>query len=62
MLSPQVERSAQGARALFVFSTTSTLYAFVWSGPALIALRILQGLGGASIAPMTRAFALQQLE
>src|SRR5262245_40648225 len=34
--------------SLFVFLTTSTLCAFAWSGPALITLRILQGLGGAA--------------
>jgi len=42
--------------SLLVFLTTSTLCAFAWSGPALIALRLLQGLGGGSIAPMTMTF------
>jgi MFS transporter, DHA2 family, multidrug resistance protein len=42
--------------SLLVFLTTSTLCAFAWSGTALITLRILQGLGGGSIAPMTMTF------
>jgi MFS family permease len=49
--------------SLFVFLTTSTLCAFAWSGPALITLRILQGLGGGSIAPIHyRTLSLRHFE
>ena len=42
--------------SLLIFLTTSTLCAFAWSGTSLIAFRILQGLGGGAIAPMTMTF------
>lgn len=42
--------------SLLIFVATSTLCAFAWSGPSLISFRILQGLGGAPIPPMTMMF------
>jgi EmrB/QacA subfamily drug resistance transporter len=42
--------------SLLVFLTTSVLCAFAWSGASLIAFRIVQGLGGGPIPPMTMAF------
>ena len=42
--------------ALSVFVTGSALCALAWSGPSLIAFRILQGLGGGPIPPMTMMF------
>ena len=42
--------------ALSLFVTNSALCALAWSGPSLIAFRILQGLGGGPIAPMTMMF------
>ena len=42
--------------ALSFFVTNSALCAIAWSGPSLIAFRILQGLGGGPIAPMTMMF------
>ena len=42
--------------ALSVFVTGSALCALAWSGPSLIAFRIMQGLGGGPIAPMTMMF------
>ncbi len=41
---------------LIVFVTTSALCAFSWSGSSLIAFRLLQGLGGGPIPPMTMMF------
>jgi MFS family permease len=42
--------------ALSFFVTNSALCALAWSGPSLIAFRILQGLGGGPISPMTMMF------
>ena len=42
--------------ALAVFVTGSALCALAWSGPALLTFRILQGLGGGPIPPMTMLF------
>jgi DHA2 family multidrug resistance protein len=42
--------------ALSLFVTNSALCAIAWSGPSLIAFRILQGLGGGPISPMTMMF------
>jgi len=42
--------------SLALFLTASTLCAVAWSGPALMAFRILQGLGGGAIVPMTMTF------
>jgi MFS transporter, DHA2 family, multidrug resistance protein len=42
--------------ALSLFVTNSALCALAWSGPSLIAFRILQGLGGGPISPMTMMF------
>ncbi len=39
-----------------IFVINSALCAFAWSGASLIAFRILQGLGGGPIAPMTMMF------
>jgi DHA2 family multidrug resistance protein len=41
---------------LCVFITNSALCALAWSGPSLITFRILQGLGGGPIPPMTMMF------
>jgi len=41
---------------LSIFVTNSALCAFSWSGPSLITFRILQGLGGGPIPPMTMMF------
>jgi EmrB/QacA subfamily drug resistance transporter len=41
--------------SLLTFLTGSTLCAFAWSGPSLIVFRVLQGLGGGPIMPMTMA-------
>jgi MFS transporter, DHA2 family, multidrug resistance protein len=41
---------------LALFVTNSTLCALSWSGSSLIAFRILQGLGGGPIPPMTMMF------
>jgi DHA2 family multidrug resistance protein len=42
--------------ALAVFVTGSALCALAWSGPSLLTFRILQGLGGGPIPPMTMMF------
>lgn len=42
--------------SLFAFLTTSACCAFAWSGESLITFRILQGLGGGPIPPMTMTF------
>jgi MFS transporter, DHA2 family, multidrug resistance protein len=42
--------------ALGLFVTNSALCTFAWSGSSLIAFRILQGLGGGPIPPMTMMF------
>jgi DHA2 family multidrug resistance protein len=42
--------------ALSLFVTNSALCALAWSGPSLIVFRILQGLGGGPISPMTMMF------
>jgi DHA2 family multidrug resistance protein len=42
--------------ALSGFVTGSALCALAWSGPSLIAFRIMQGLGGGPIPPMTMLF------
>jgi DHA2 family multidrug resistance protein len=42
--------------ALALFVTNSALCALSWSGSSLIAFRILQGLGGGPISPMTMMF------
>ena len=42
--------------ALAVFVTGSALCALAWSGPSLIAFRMMQGLGGGPIPPMTMLF------
>ncbi len=41
--------------SLVIFLAGSTLCAFAWSGPSLIVFRVLQGLGGGPIMPMTIA-------
>ncbi len=41
---------------LSVFVLNSALCAMAWSGPSLITFRILQGLGGGPIPPMTMMF------
>ena len=41
---------------LAIFVTSSALCAVSWSGPSLITFRILQGLGGSPIPPMTMMF------
>ena len=41
---------------LSLFVTASALCAFSWSGSSLIAFRIVQGLGGGPIPPMTMMF------
>src|SRR5207245_4365891 len=41
---------------LSIFVANSALCAFSWSGPSLIAFRVLQGLGGSPISPMTMMF------
>lgn len=41
---------------LTVFVITSALSAFSWNGSSLIAFRVLQGLGGGPIPPMTMMF------
>ncbi len=41
---------------LSIFVTNSALCAFSWSGSSLITFRILQGLGGGPIPPMTMMF------
>ncbi len=42
--------------SLILFVGASALCAFSWSGSSLIAFRILQGLGGGPISPMTMMF------
>jgi len=42
--------------SLIVFVSASALCAFSWSGSSLIAFRVLQGLGGGPISPMTMMF------
>jgi MFS transporter, DHA2 family, multidrug resistance protein len=42
--------------ALSVFVTGSALCALAWSGPSLITFRMMQGLGGGPIPPMTMLF------
>ena len=42
--------------SLSVFVVGSALCALAWSGPSLITCRVLQGLGGGPIAPMTMMF------
>ncbi len=42
--------------SLVIFVGASALCAFAWSGSSLIAFRILQGLGGGPIPPMTMMF------
>ena len=42
--------------ALAVFVTGSALCALAWSGPSLITFRMMQGLGGGPIPPMTMLF------
>jgi DHA2 family multidrug resistance protein len=42
--------------SFLIFVITSLLCAFSWSGSSLIAFRILQGLGGGPIPPMTMTF------
>src|SRR5262245_38060104 len=42
--------------SLSFFLTNSALCAVSWSGPSLITFRILQGLGGSPIQPMTMMF------
>jgi DHA2 family multidrug resistance protein len=42
--------------SLSIFVINSALCALSWSGPSLIAFRILQGLGGSPIPPMTMMF------
>jgi len=42
--------------SLIVFVSASALCAFAWSGSSLIAFRVLQGLGGGPISPMTMMF------
>ena len=39
--------------SLLIFVTTAILCACAWSGPVLIAWRLVQGLGGGAITPMT---------
>ena len=41
---------------LAIFVTHSALCAVSWSGPSLITFRVLQGLGGSPIPPMTMMF------
>ena len=41
---------------LTVFVAHSALCALSWSGPSLITFRVLQGLGGSPIPPMTMMF------
>src|SRR4029453_15615382 len=41
---------------LSVFVANSALCAFSWSGPSLITFRVLQGLGGGPLPPMTMFF------
>jgi DHA2 family multidrug resistance protein len=41
---------------LSVFVLNSTLCSMAWSGPSLITFRVLQGLGGGPIPPMTMMF------
>jgi MFS transporter, DHA2 family, multidrug resistance protein len=41
---------------LSIFVTNSALCAISWSGPSLITFRMLQGLGGGPIPPMTMMF------
>jgi DHA2 family multidrug resistance protein len=41
---------------LSAFVVNSALCAFSWSGPSLITFRVLQGLGGSPIPPMTMMF------
>jgi len=41
---------------LSAFVVNSVLCAFSWSGPSLITFRVLQGLGGSPIPPMTMMF------
>lgn len=42
--------------SLFAFLATSACCAFAWSGDSLITFRIMQGLGGGPIPPMTMTF------
>jgi MFS transporter, DHA2 family, multidrug resistance protein len=42
--------------SLLIFVRTSSLCAFAWSGPSLMTFRVLQGLGGGPIPPMTMMF------
>ena len=42
--------------SLFAFIATSACCGFAWSGDSLITFRIMQGLGGGPIPPMTMAF------
>lgn len=42
--------------SLVIFVSTSALCAISWSGSSLIAFRVLQGLGGGPIPPMTMMF------
>jgi DHA2 family multidrug resistance protein len=42
--------------SLLIFVITSSLCAFAWSGPSLLTFRVLQGLGGGPIPPMTMMF------
>jgi DHA2 family multidrug resistance protein len=42
--------------SLLVFIAGSTLCGFAWSGPSLIAFRVLQGIGAGPITPMAMVF------
>ncbi len=53
-----------GSRRLYVacllgFTATSTLSAFAWSAPSLIAFRVLQGAVGGLLTPLTQALIAQ---
>ena len=42
--------------SLLVFVSGSALCGLAWSGPSLIAFRVLQGMGGGPITPMSMVF------
>ena len=45
--------------SLLVFVAGSVLCGLAWSGPALIAFRVLQGLGSGAVLPMAMTFVTQ---